>query len=231
MKLRFCNLFLFFLPLALLSCTSPKKMARGTEIISKNQDSVQNLLIFPTCSYIEVIEKRDTRVNSYRFSSEAENEIYNRLVEFLPASLDKQFMQNDSLLRESIASSGIRLIKSLKKSFNAQKARVPDYLLQVLNAQGQDYGLLILQVGFTRTPDNYKKEYIRRQDLGWTTLGIYTTEPNSSYSTMFGLLIDKKRKRVVKYKELSWRNKDPNDKYIIRTQVRDIILTSFQLGN
>ncbi len=230
MKSKFFNLLLF-LPFALLSCTTPRQMARGTEIITGNIDSLQNLLVFPICSNIQVIEKRNELVASDHFSREAENEIYNRLVEYIPSTLPGQFMQNDSILKDNVASSAFRLIKSLRKSLNPKRARVPEYLLQILDAQGQDYGLLMIQVGFTRTPDNYKKEYIRQQNLDWARLGIVSVEPNVAYSTMFGLLIDKKRKRVIKYKELKWRNKDPNDKFIIRSQVRDIILTSFQLDS
>lgn len=226
MKIRYYIFFLLFPVVAFFSCRTPQHRSRLAQISSNSHDSIQNLLIFPSCAHIQVIEERNKLVTSEHFSREAENEIHNRLVEYIPSNLPKQFMQDDSLLKETVTHSALELIKSLKKNFNLKKARVPEYLLEILDAQNQDYGLLILQVGFTRTPDNYKKEYLRQRNLDWARLGIYTRHPNNAYSTMFGLLIDKKRKRVARYKELKWRNKDPNDKYIIRSQVRDIILTS-----
>ncbi|RYF93123.1 MAG: hypothetical protein EOO00_06540 [Chitinophagaceae bacterium] len=231
MKLSIRGIFFSFLALTTLCCNPISRIARGTEIVNDHSDTIQRLLIFPTYAHIDMIENRDMGNNNEKLSQLATNEIYSQLSEFLPATLNKHFMQGDALVKESIAGEGHRLIKSLRKSFNPKTAKVPDYLLQVLDAQNQDYGLLILQVGFTRTHDNMVKETLRRENQDWRSLGIYQVRPYSSYSAMYGFLIDRKKQRVIRYKELRWPNKEPNDKYIIRTQVRDIILTSFRLGN
>jgi hypothetical protein len=221
----------FLLAIAILSCNPVSRMARGKEMVNDHRDTIQSVLIFPAFSNIDIVEKRNAGIANEALSQKAENEIHEQLAGFLSSSMDLQFMDKDALIKESASSAGMQLIKSLRKSFNPKTAKVPEYLMQVLDAHDQDYGLLILHVGFTRTPANMVKEYLRHENLTAARLGIYITRPYSSYSAMYGFLIDKKKKRVIRYKELLWPNKEPDDKYIILTQVRDIILTSFRLGN
>jgi hypothetical protein len=230
MKVSIRPFLLLFLFIASLSCNPITRIAQGKEIISDEQDSISNLLVFPAYSNIGIVEQRDYGVDDKALADKAEHEIGALLSEFLPSDMEKKFILSDEITRENLAASGKRLVKSLKKSFNPKKAKVPEYLLQILEERDQDYGLFIMQIGFTRTYENMSKEVLRRRDLGMATLGIYNTYPYSSYSAMFGFLIDRKKKSVIRYKELRWPNKEPNDKYIIRAQVRDIILTSFQLG-
>ena len=45
---------------------------------------------------------------------------------------------------------------------------------------------------------------------------------------MIGVLVDRKRNRISMYKELYWRNRNPSEELVIRTQIRDIILTYFE---
>ena len=226
MILRFFNSILIFLPIVFLECSPPKKA-----LSNKDSNLVQNLLIFPTYSKISVIEKGDKRVKSESFSGEAESEIKTQLINYIPSAVTKKFLESDSTLKENINTSGIKLIKSLKASLSPRKVEVPGFLLNILDSLDQDYGLLIVQDGFTRTSGNLKTQYIKRKEIALATLGFYNTEPNSSYSVMIGVLIDKKRKQISLYKELYWRNKEPNDKFVIRSQIRDIILYYFQTPN
>ena len=122
------------------------------------------------------------------------------------------------------------MIKSVRKSVFPIRAKIPDLLLHIIDSLGHDYGLLIIQDGFTRTPANYRNQTIKRTALTATSLGLYNTTPNLSYAVMIGILIDKKRRDVSLYKELYWRNKDPNDENVIRAQIREILLYYFGAG-
>lgn len=189
---------------------------------------IKDLIVFPPYSIIDVIETRDKRMRSEAFSQKAENEIKNHLVKYIPSSINSKYLECDSSLKEKIIIANMKLIKTVKGSLVPGKVAVDGYLTELLDSLDNNYGLFLFHVGFTRTKENLKNEYIRRKELGLVSLGFYNTEPNSTYSIMIGILVDKQRKRISMYKELYWRNRNPNEEVVIRTQVRDIILSYFQ---
>ena len=223
MKNLITYIFIFVLTMPLLQCAPNKRI-----ISNKDTNSITNLVIFPNYSKIDVIESRDKRIRSDAFSKDSENEIRNQLAMYIPSNVSTKYMECDSTLEEEIINANIQLIKRVKSSFTPGKAAVPEYLLNVLDSLGENYGLFLFHGGFTRSEKNFKTEYIRRKVIGVASLGFYNTEPNSTYSVMIGILIDKQRKRVSMYKELYWQNRNPNEEVVIRPQVRDIILSYFQ---
>jgi len=226
MKPGITIIYLFLLPITFLQCTQTKRVMNN-----KDGNMVTTLVIFPTHSEVDVIETRDKRVKSEALSEEAANEINAQLVKYIPSNINTKYLECDSQLQKEIANSNIKLIKAVKTALNPDKVVVPDFLLHVLDSLGENYGLFLYHGGFTRSYGNITTEYTRRKIIGVASLGFYNTEPNSTYSIMIGILIDKKRKKISMYKELFWRNRDPNEEVVIRSQVRDIILTYFQTSN
>ena len=225
MRLPLSGLLFLFLLVVFSGCFTPKRALRRDD-----SHAVDSLIIFPTYSSVSLIEKGDKLVKDEAFSEEAEDKIKAGLLKYIPNPVTKRFMEVGPMLEKNIYEAGIKLIKSVRKSGFPIRAKIPDFLLHIIDSLGHDYGLLIIQDGFTRTPANYRNQTIKRTALTATSLGLYNTTPNFSYAVMIGILIDKKRRDVSLYKELYWRNKDPNDENVIRAQIREILLYYFGAG-
>lgn len=215
--------FLIFLPLFFCKCNSTKKA-----ISNYDSNQIKDLLIFPIYAKIDVIASGDKRTKSETLSSQNESSITTLLEKYIPDSIKKQFLVCNDSLKEEISKSGISLIKSIKISLLPKTIDVPNSLFKVLDSLNKDYGLFILNAGFTRTPENLVKQYIVRKEISIASLGFYNTEPNKSYSIMIGVLIDKKRRKISYYKELYWKNRNPNESLVLNSQLRDIMLYYFQ---
>ncbi|MEO6454795.1 MAG: hypothetical protein ABIN97_12015 [Ginsengibacter sp.] len=226
MKLKFSYIYLFLLPIFFWECSPGKRTFNN-----KDGSSIGTLLIFPNYSNIKVIEIGDKQVRSESFSQDAENEIRGQLIKYIPSTVKTKYLECNDKLGEEIVNSNIHLIRAVKGSSFPSKVNAPKFLLNILDSLGENYGLFIFQSGFTRTLENLKKQYFKRKTIEIASLGIYDTEPNSSYSIMIGVIVDKKRGKVSMYKELYWRNRNPNEEVVIRSQVRDIILSYFQTSN
>lgn len=222
MKNTITYIFIFVLSMALLQCSTNRRV-----ISNKDSTKITNLIVFPNYSKIDVIESNDKRIRSDAFSQESENEIRNQLAKYIPSHVSTKYLECNSNLEEEIINANIKLIKSVKGAMTPEKVSIPEYLLNVLDSLGENYGLFLYHGGFTRSEENLKTEYFKRKVIGIASLGIYNTEPNRTYSVMIGILIDKQRKRVSMYKEIYWRNRNPNEEVVIRPQVRDIILSYF----
>lgn len=226
MKLQVSVICLLLIGVIFSQCNPSRRIFN-----EKDSYLVNRLLVFPVHSQIAVIEKGDKKTNDENLSSEAETEIKDQLKKFIPVSLSTNYLECKKEKKEEIIQSIIQLIKTTKSAISPQYVRVPDMLLNVLDSLGENYGLLIFQEGFTRTQKNLMNQQIKRRAIAYASLGIYDTTPNESYSVMIGVLIDKKNNRLSMYKELYFRNRDPNEEVVIRSQIRDIILSYFQDSN
>ena len=209
--------------MSFLQCHRPRlAMSR------KDGHLVKQLLIFPVHSQIDIIEQRDKRVVSGIFSAASETGIKKELDHYIPSGIHTAYLNCGGKQEEEIRNAGIQLVKTVKRAAFVKKVEPPDLLLKMLDSLKEDYGLLVFHGGFTRTSSNFRTEYARRRTLAVASLGLYNTEPNETYSVMIGMVINKRTKRVSLYKELYWRNRDPNETVVIRSQIRDIILSYFQ---
>lgn len=223
MNQKLTYFYFVFIAISFLQCTQPKRA-----MSNKDGHLIENLVIFPIYSKIDIIENQDKRITSEIFSSDAEIKIKNQLEKYIPSNINKNFLAGQIELEEQIIKSNVQLIKTYKGAIFQKTVEVPEFLLNILDSLGKDYSLFIFHRGFTRTPENLKTQYIKRRTAALASLGFYDTEPNSAYSVMIGVLIDKKRKRISMYKELYWRNRNPNEEVVIRSQIRDLILGYFQ---
>jgi hypothetical protein len=221
-KTRFFTLCLFILAI-FPGCSGSKNFVH-----SGDTQAIKSLLIFPVYSQIEVIENRDKRIKSDFFSSGAEAQIYKELEKYIPSDVRKIYPEFNDDLEPGIINSTIKLSRTARSSLSPKSVKIPALLLQVLDSLHEDYGLIILQAGFTRTRENEKIQYMRRRTTAFATLGFFDTEPNKSYSVMSGIILDRRNKKLLMYKELGFPNRNPNEEVVIRTQLRDIILSCFQ---
>jgi hypothetical protein len=221
MRTIFFTICLFLLNL-LTGCSGSKNFSTA-----KKDQAIKSLLIFPVYSQIDVIEKRDKRIKSAFFSAGAEAQIYKEFEKYIPSEIHKVNPDFDDDLETAIINSSIKLVQTIRSSLSPSNVKVPALLLHILDSLHEDYGLIILQAGFTRTPENEKNQYIRRKNTALATLGFFDKEPNKSYSVMSGIIINRQNKNPAKFKELSFRNRNPNEEVVIRSQIRDIILSFF----
>ena len=223
MKTSSCIFLISIIATSFIQCAAHKRA-----IINKNSSPVTSILIFPICSQIDVVEKKDQKIRSETLSSASEAAIKKHLDKYIPEDVKKYYFECNEQHQVEIINTNFQLIKSVKRAVVIKNTKVPEYLLEILDSMKEDYGLFIFHEGFTRTQVNLEKEYTRRYMLGFETAGFYRTEPNAAYSVMIGLLIDRKKRQVAMYKELYWRNRDPNEEVVVRSQVRDIILWYYQ---
>lgn len=214
----FCSLCLGFIT----GCASSKNFSN-----TKKNEPIKSLLIFPVYSEISVIEKRDKRIKSDFFSEGAEAQIYKELEKYIPSGIHKSSPAFGNELEAGIIKSNINLLRAIRASLSPGSLKPPALLLHVMDSLNEDYGLIILQDGFTRTPENEKTQYKRGRNTAFATLGFFDREPNKAYSVMSGIIIDRQNKKLAKFKTLSFPNRNPNEEVVIRSQIRDIILSWF----
>ncbi len=222
MKFKTFPLLLLCLPALFTQCAINKRV-----VSNKDSNLVDSLLIIPVYSNISIVTKGDKVATSEMFSIDAEDLIEKQLKKYIPTTVSTKYLEQNDPLKPAVIPAYMKLIKSIKISLMPDSVKVPEEILIALDSLHQNYALFVYQYGFTRTVENFKNQYIKRRAINVTTLGIYNTVPNSSYSTMIAVLVDKNRKKISMYKELYWRNKNPIDEVVIGTQLRDIILTYF----
>lgn len=193
----------------------------------KDSSDVNELLLLPICSSIGFIEKGNQVSESIPLSQLAESEIRTQVLTFMPSHIKKRSVEFDSATESEIYKSGIKLIKTLRNAPVRSRVKAPPHFVNILDSLHELRGLFILQIGFTRSEKNFQSQFVKRRVLNLATLGIYNTIPNESYSAIIGVLINRDTKEIEKYKEVKMRNRDPNEKVVIRQQIRDIIGSFF----
>lgn len=222
MKTIFTILFLASTTVIFSHCAQPKNaISRGV------RTDIQNLLILPIYSDIEVIENKDRGIRNEVLSAAIENKITKHLENHIPASVDKIFLHFNDSQKKTILDTSMQFIARFRKAKFRNGIKLPQVLSKILDSLNKDYGLLVLHGGFTRTPENFKTEYIRRHNISLYSLGFYDTYPYNSYSLMICMLLERKTGKVVKYKELKWPEKDPNAAIVIWAQIQDLISSLF----
>ena len=194
----------------------------------RNINEVKHILLFPPITEINVIYRGDKHEKSDLFSDIASQEIVRQLKIILPDTIGVSQFDTDSNHLKEINNTAIQLIKSTESGRTIKGLKVPELLLHQLDSTNHDFGLFIFIIGFTRTKENLTKEYIRRQGISLATLGFYQTVPNSSYSTMIGFIIDRKNKSLAMYRKIKWKERDPTDKLVVKSQLRDLLMRYFQ---
>lgn len=218
----FTILFLTLITVIFPHCSQPKNAtSRG------GRTDIQNLLILPIYADIEVIENKDKGIRNEVQSAATEIKITKYLENHIPASVDKIFLSCNDLQKKVILDTTIQFMTRFRKAKFHNGIKSPKVLTETLDSLHKDYGLLVFHGGFTRTPENFKTEYIRRHNISLYSLGFYDTYPYNSYSLMICMLLEKETGRVVKYKELKWPNKDPNAAIVIWAQIQDLISSFF----
>lgn len=177
---------------------------------------------------INVIYRGDKHEKSELFSEMASQEITRQLNNILPDTISVSQFNTDANHLKEISNTAIQLIKSTESGKTIKGLKVPELLLHQLDSANQDFGLFIFIIGFTRTKENLTKEYIRRQGISLATLGLYQTVPNSAYSTMIGFIVDRKNKNLAMYRKIKWNQRDPTDKLVVKSQLRDLLMRYFQ---
>jgi len=222
MRNKFYNPYLIVLMIFVCQCSGPKLILNP-----KEGKSIKDLLVFPVYSEISVIAKGNKFVRSDSFSTIAEQRIRSQMQNYFPSRINKYFLQNDQHFDAEVSKYAYQLIKNLKTGTSVYRMDPPPFLLQVLDSLKQDFGLFVLQLGFTRTPDNLISQYIKGQNLTIATLGFLNYEPTKSYAAMLGFVINRFERKVIMFRDIRWPLRDPNDDLVVKVQVRDIILGFF----
>ena len=214
---------LIFTTCILWSCSTTQQAFRNNY-----NDWNSKVLILPAYANIQVIETGNKLKRSKSASEESATEISAQERKYIPSSVQAKYVEPDAKLLEEIANSGMmKTIREINSVHNRSKISVPKILLKILDSLKEDYGLFIYQVGIMRTFENLKNKYYLRKVIGVPSFGVY----NSSCSVMIGILIDNKKQKVIKYKELYLDNRDPNERFVISFQVRQLIESCFQTSN
>lgn len=185
-------------------------------------------MILSPLTEIDIINTKDQLQKSETFSSTAEIQIKKQLNDFIPDNIASVPFYCDADMQKNIDSVSVVLIKTVKRSSPVNRVKVPELFFTILDSAKQDYGLIILHTGFSRSEENLVNQYIRHHTEAIATLGLINRVPNKSYSTMIGLIVDRRNRKIAMYKELYWRNRDPNQKVVIKSQLRDVLLSYFQ---
>ena len=207
----------------LCSCNTTKQLTSN-----RKKSEVNRLLILPPITEISIINKGNNLEKSFTFSKEAAKEITNQVKNIIPDSIKFSQLITDTAQFQEIFKSVSGIIKIVEQRRTIKGIIIPAILLHLLDSTNQDFCLGIWEIGFTRTTDNYVKQYQKSRIVQVATLGGLNYVPNKSYSIMICFIIDRKNKNLAFYRKSRWRERDPIEKMVIRSQLHDLIMRYFQ---
>lgn len=97
----------------------------------------------------------------------------------------------------------------------------------LLEKSGKRYGLITLNVGFTRVDGNFENQGVKLTAIGLLSLGMFAEEPIRANSTIFTIIADSKENHLVFYCKTSSDGKEPLDSNVLTKQMQKTFNRSF----
>jgi hypothetical protein len=185
------------------------------------------MLIFPVLSEIKVVKIRNKLETDSILSNNVRTEIIKQVKTMVPDNIRTTQLESNEIQQQEIYRALAKVIGVAESKFKPKVIKAPDLLLRLLDSTKQDLGLCILSQGFIRTDENQSKEYTKSMLLNVFTLGIYALVPNKSFSTMVCLVIDRKQKTVLFYDRSMWRERNPTEQIVIKSQLYHLLMSYF----
>lgn len=82
----------------------------------------------------------------------------------------------------------------------------------IVKNENQRYALCLITSGFERRKGNYGNQIAKGIGIGLLTLGMYTTAPIKSNTSLYAMIYDAERSHVVFYNHIPLIEKSPTDK-------------------
>lgn len=187
----------------------------------------RSLLVFPVISEIKVIKIRDKLETDTNLSNYVRNEIVNQVKTIVPDSINATLLKNQEFRLKEIYKCLNDVVKIVESKFKPKTIKAPELLLQLLETTGSDLGLCIFDRGFIRTDENQSKEYTKSVELNVLSLGVYSLFPNKSFSTMICFVVDRKQKTLSFYDKSTWREGNPTETVVIKSQLHRLLMSYF----
>jgi len=226
---------IYYLPLIVLvfpGCShSNYNGSMGVEqltLVAKNKN-INSLAILPVIAEINLVDNKNELDYNPDLSDYAIEQIKLHYKKCIPDSVaTEQIAYSANVDTPSFYNAVEGIVSAMKSYKNLNDVAIPAELLELLAPAKSNYGLCIVSAGFTRTARNYKKQYIKLREANVLSLGLYNMIPIQSYSLMICFIIDKSSKKLVYYKRVLSKERDPSESAVLKSQLYDAMMSYYQ---
>lgn len=188
---------------------------------------IQHLLIFPPISEIKVIKTHNKLETDTILSNHVRDGINIQVKSIVPDSIKSTQLKSDETQLQELSKAFADVIEIAENKFKPKVIKAPEFLLNVLDSTNQDFGLCIFNRGFIRTDQNQSNEYTKSMGLNFFTLGTYAFVPNKSFSIIVCFIVDRRQKTFRFYDKSMWRERNPTEKIVIKSQLHHLLMSYF----
>ena len=191
---------------------------------SVTPQEISDLQLFPTYSYISMIEKGNQSKLNDSISRKAEQLLHQILIE---NKGQIPFTGEINIPKESSTASKIKqeletLFVTAAKQKDIAKIGLTTTIDSLLEQSGKRFGLITVSSGFTRKKSNYGKQVAKGAAVGLLTLGMYYQVPIKANSNVYTMIVDAKDNNIAFYQKSIIADKEPLDEVVLRKQIKKL---------
>jgi hypothetical protein len=219
----------------LLVCVAAFAVSCGsTKYLSSNvaPTEIDELLKLEAVSYISLIERGNDGAICDSVSQLSRIALRESLGTFGGRLCLPSEVITDSLDLEKLSLEIHYLMTTAGHNKNVGNISIPPFIETLLSDNGQRFGLILVQEGFTRSKGNYTKQALKGAGIGLATgvlFGVATTPtPVKASSTLHAIIVDNEEKNIAFFNS-STLQQEPMKKATIEKHLRKIF--NKYLGN
>ena len=212
---------IFLASLLFQACASSEELSK---IIKP--DEINRLGYFTPISHMGIIEKGNKGVRSEFLSKESTMLLDSLII------TKKQAFNIHTFLTPSDSVIDNRLNKEInyltlqattkRKVYNVDLLPTID---SIMEANNERFAVAFVATGFSRAKGNYGGQVAKGIGVGLLTLGMYTSVPIKSNSTIHAVIFDAKHNTVALYKRSQLIDKEPTDRKVVSKQVNSVLIS------
>ncbi len=207
----------------LMSCSPVQVLTSGIK-----QSEINDMAYFKPQAAIGLITKGNnvqTNDSLTAIAAGMQENIVHSLNQTIHVTAD--ILPNSDNLARRLEAETYTLIDECSKREIVKDIPITPLVDSLLEQSGKRYGLITLNVGFTRMEDNYTNQQIKFTAIGLLSLGMFDVHAVKSNSTIFTVIADAKENHLVFYGKTSLDGKEPLDSTVLIKQMKKTFSTNF----
>ncbi|MDV3752749.1 hypothetical protein [Elizabethkingia anophelis] len=179
---------------------------------SVKPSEIKNMVNFEPISFIHLIEKGNkTKINDSL--SMVSTQILNSIiVSNTNPKVEKNIVIDNPEAKLRIQSDILKTMSEIIKTKKIDQIKTTPLMDSIVKNGNQRYALCLITSGFERRKGNYGNQVAKGIGIGLLTLGMYTTVPIKSNTSLYAMIYDAERSHVVFYNHIPLIEKSPTDK-------------------
>lgn len=206
-----------FLLVLFVSCNTTKMLTSGVKA-----GEVTDLQLMEPLGFVALIQQGSEPVHNdslSRIGSLMLDEILSKQ-SLLPVTGRIDF--SNDWLRHQVKNEVLELCARIEKQKTLDNVVLGSTVDSLLEASGKRFGLFVLLQGVTRTNRNYANQSLKGGMIGLLTLGLYMPIPIKAQTRVLALVVDAEKNDVAFFRSTVFKNKEPLDIEVLKSDVGDL---------